>query len=130
MSRPRVVLILSPDGLTRRTSESGLTVCGFDVLTASDGAEAVMLFDHYRRIDVLVTDAEMAGEIDGLSVARIARERNPKVEIIYTAQIPHRLPRSRLIEGAPCLRSPYAVQQIAAVISNLVGGRRASAEAA
>lgn len=130
MGRPMVVLVLSPDGMTRRACESGLTVCGYDVLTASEGSEAVERLHAVRRIDVLVTDAELGGEIDGLSVARSIRQGNARAHIIYTAQLPHRLPRSRMIEGAPCIRAPFGPQQVAAVISSLVGNRRPAAEPA
>jgi hypothetical protein len=75
-----------------------------------------------------VADAELAGAIDALDVAQLARERNPKIDIIYTAEVPHRVPFSRMVPAAPCIRSPYAPQQIAAVISSL--GRRIPAEAA
>ena len=78
MARPLVVLVLSADGVTRRSCEQGLTVWGFEVLTASTGPEALYLMDSSRRIDVLVTDTELEGEIDGLAVAQLARERNPK----------------------------------------------------
>ena len=50
------------------------------------------------------------------------------IDIIYTAEAPHRVPRSRMVPATPCIRSPYAPQQIAAVISSL--GRRMPAEAA
>jgi CheY-like chemotaxis protein len=129
MARPLVVLVLSADGVTRRSCEQGLTVWGFEVLTASTGPEALYLMDSSRRIDVLVTDAELEGEIDGLAVAQLARERNPKVQLIYSAEYPHRIPRARMIDGSPCFRSPYGAQQIAGVI-NAVISRRAMPEAA
>ena len=120
MARPLVVLVLSADGVTRRSCEQGLTVWGFEVLTASTGPEALYLMESSRRIDVLVTDAELEGEIDGLAVAQLARERNPKVQLIYSAG---------MIDGSPCFRSPYGAQQIAGVI-NAVISRRAMPEAA
>jgi CheY-like chemotaxis protein len=106
MGRPRLVLLLSRDGWARRASESCLSVCGFDVLTASDGSEAIALFGDYRRIEILVADAELAGDIDGLGVAQLARERNPKIEIIYTAEAPHRVPRSRMVPAAVLRKWP------------------------
>jgi hypothetical protein len=73
--------------------------------------------------------AELEGEIDGLAVAQLARERSPKVQLIYSAEYPHRIPRARMIDGSPCFRSPYGAQQIAGVI-NAVISRRAMPEAA
>jgi DNA-binding response OmpR family regulator len=128
MARPLVVLVLSADGVTRLNCEQGLTVWGFEILTASTGREALYLMDS-SRIDVLVTDAELEGEIDGFAVARFARERNPKVQLIYSAEYPHRIARARMIHGSPCFRSPYGAQQIAGVI-NAVISRRAMPEAA
>jgi DNA-binding response OmpR family regulator len=118
MSKQLVVLHVARDGLTQILTTSGLAIYGYDVVTASDGATAVDLM-RTRRIDVLVTDAELGGEVDGLKVARLARELHPKVEVIYTARFPQKLSEQMKVRGAPSIRSPYHPHQIASVIAAL-----------
>jgi CheY-like chemotaxis protein len=89
------------------------------VLTASTGAAAVEALQTHRRIDVLVTDAELGGEVDGLKLARLARDINPKIEVIYTARFPQKLSEQMKVRGAPSIRAPYHPHQIASVIAAL-----------
>ena len=116
MGRSLRVLVLNADGFTRRACLEGLQVCGFDVLTARSGAEAAEYLQGPLRIDALVADADLAGDPDGLSVARLARERNPKLDVIYTSAMPHRIPEAKKVRGAPSIRWPFAAQQVAGVI--------------
>ncbi|HZB37328.1 MAG TPA: response regulator [Beijerinckiaceae bacterium] len=119
MARALVVLLVAGEGLMPKITADGLAVYGYDVLTATDGAGAVEQVRSLRRLDVLVIDAELGGSVDGLSAARLAREFNPKLDVIYTARVPHLIPERAKVRGAPCIRAPYHPYQIAAVISAL-----------
>ena len=81
MPRQTLILVVASDGLTRRTTASGLQRYDYEVLSASNGDEAAALLrEHGRRLNVLVTDADVkTGAVGGLEVARIARSLNPKV---------------------------------------------------
>ena len=115
MGRSLNVLILTADDLTRRVCENGLAISGYNVVTAATGTQAVAHLDA-RKFDVLVTDAELGGDIGGLSVARLARARNPKIDVIYTAASPHRVADAHKVERAPCIRAPYSAYQVSGVI--------------
>jgi CheY-like chemotaxis protein len=119
VSKQLVVLLVAADGLTQLLTTSGLAIYGYDVLTAKDGASALEQLRANRRIDVLVADAELGGEIDGMAVARIARELSPKIDVIYTARIPQKIHEKAKVRGAPCIRAPYHPHQIASVIAAL-----------
>jgi CheY-like chemotaxis protein len=120
-SRQPSVLVLASDGLTRQTTATCLETFGYDVVSAPDGVEAVSLLRQNRRIGVIVTEADLGGEVDGLAVAKTARELNPKMAVIYTARSPHSIPQARKVSGAPMLRSPYFPQQIVGIIGELRG---------
>ena len=117
MSKILAVLIVTADALTRRMCENGLAISGYNVTTAASGAAAIEQLA--RKVDVLVTDAELGGEVDGFSVARMARDRNPGVEVIYTAALPHRIPEANKVPRAPCLRAPYSPYQVSGLIGAL-----------
>ena len=115
MSSSLTVLILTSDSLTRRSCENGLGIAGYNVVAARTGAEAVEQLET-RKIDVLVTDAELGGEVSGLTVAKCARARHPKIDVIYTAASPHRISDGQKVERAPCIRAPYGPFQVSGVI--------------
>ena len=119
MARALVVLLVTGTGLVPAITADGLRIYGYEVLVAPDGAEALEQVRTQRRIDVLVVDAELGGEVDGLAAARLARALNPKVDVVYTARVPHLLPEKAKVSGAPCVRAPYHPYQIASVISAL-----------
>jgi CheY-like chemotaxis protein len=114
MARQINVLLVADDGLTRTIAADGLAMYGYGVVTARDGEDAVEQLKINRRIDVLVTDADMGGERDGLAVATLARQISPKIDVI-----PYRIPERAKVRGAPCVRSPYHPHQLASVIAAL-----------
>jgi len=128
MPRQTLILVVASDGLTRRTTASGLLRYDYEVLTARDGDEAAALLrEHGRRLTVLVADADVTtGATDGLEAARLARALNPKVNVIYTSRAPHTIPANRKVSGAPVLRTPYFPQQIIGIIANLRHGGTAA----
>ena len=119
MSRQLTVLVLASDGLTRQITGNGLAMYGYDPLLARDGVEAMATLQSERRIDVLVVDADLGGEIGGLAVAQAARQLHPRIDVIYTSRAPYRIPDAVKVKGAPCIRTPYQPQQIVGMISEL-----------
>lgn len=119
MSRQLTVLLVAGDGLTRQITSNGLTMYGYEPLLARSGEEAVRIIGGESRIDVLVVDADLGGEVSGLAVAKAARLRNARVDVIYTSRMPFRIPEAAKVKGAPCIRTPYQPQQIVGMISEL-----------
>lgn len=126
VGRQLTVLLVASDGLTRQITANGLTMYGYDPVTARDGAEAMAVLQGERRIDILVVDADLGGEVSGLAVAKAARLTNPRLDVIYTSRMPYRIPETSKVKGAPSIRTPYQPQQIVGMISEL--RHRVSAE--
>jgi CheY-like chemotaxis protein len=119
VSRQLTVLLVASDGLTRQITANGLAMYGYEALVARTGEEALGLLQNARRVDVVVVDADLGGEVTGLQVATTARAANPRVDVIYTSRQPFRIPDAAKVKGAPCIRSPYQPQQIVGMISEL-----------
>ncbi len=119
MARPQTVLVVAKPGLIRNVTSAGLTIYGYDVLTADNGQEAAAALREHKHITVLVTDADLNGDIDGLAIAHLARKTNPKIDVIYTARSPQRIPHAAKVSGAPMLREPYHPHQLVGVISSI-----------
>jgi CheY-like chemotaxis protein len=91
---------------------------GYAVLTADDGQGAAATLRENKHITVLVTDADLNGDIDGLAITHLARKTNPtKIDVIYTARTPQRIPHAGKVSGAPMLRELYHPHQLVGVIS-------------
>ena len=119
MSRPLTVLLVAHDGLTRQITANGLTMYGYEPLVARDGQEAMKILESERRVDVLVVDADLGGDVSGLAVAKASRLLHPRVDVIYASRAPHRIPDEAKVKGAPCIRTPYQPQQIVGMIGEL-----------
>lgn len=119
MARQLTVLLVASDGLTRQITANGLAMYGYETLLAKDGVEAMGAITAGGRIDILVVDADLAGDIPGLEVAKAARLRHPRVDVIYTSRMPFRIPEAAKVKGAPSIRTPYQPQQIVGMISEL-----------
>jgi DNA-binding NtrC family response regulator len=119
MKRKTLVLVVAGDALTRQLTMNGLQMYGHEVVTARDGNEAIDLLKSDLRIGIVVTDVDLGGEPDGLTVAQAARDTDPRMLVIYTSRFPHTIPAKRKVSAAPTLRTPFHPQQIIGIISQL-----------
>ena len=119
MARQLTVLLVASDGLTRQITANGLAMYGYEPILAKDGMEAMTALTGETRIDILVVDADLGGDIPGIEVAQAARLRNPRIDVIYTSRMPFRIPEGAKVKGAPSIRTPYQPQQIVGMISEL-----------
>jgi CheY-like chemotaxis protein len=65
----------------------GLTIlqdAGFETVSAVNGDIAEILLEQGIPFDVLVTDIVFPGILDGFSLARRAKQLQPKIRIVYT----------------------------------------------
>jgi DNA-binding NtrC family response regulator len=119
VGRQLTVLLVASDGLTRQITANGLAMYGYEPIMTKDGVEAMTAITSGDRIDILVVDADLGGDIPGLEVARAARLRHPRIDVIYTSRMPFRIPDAAKVKGAPSIRTPYQPQQIVGMISEL-----------
>ena len=115
------------DRLTGLLTKSGLEGYGYDVLTTSSVEDALDLLRTNARINVLVVDVKLENTSAGLALAKAARMADPRVSIVYTCDIPHRLPEREKVRGAPCLRTPYHPHQLVGVIAQISNQNEAHA---
>ena len=127
MARQPLVLLVPGDRLTGVLTKNGLEGYGYDVLPASGVEEALDLLRTNARISVLVVDVKLENTSAGLALAKAARMADPAINIVYTCDIPHRLPEREKVRGAPCLRTPYHPHQLVGVIAQISNQNEAHA---
>lgn len=84
MSKP-VVLIVEDEPLLRMHAASLIEDAGFGTLEARSAEEAISLLETRLDIQIVFTDIDLPGEMDGLRLAAAIRDRWPPVELVLTS---------------------------------------------
>jgi len=75
------ILVADDDPVIRKLFEKRISDGGYEVTVARDGVEAARLLDAMA-FDVVITDLVMPGEIGGIELLKIAKERSTDIEVI------------------------------------------------
>ncbi|ARV59129.1 hypothetical protein BZZ01_11195 [Nostocales cyanobacterium HT-58-2] len=83
-----LVLVIDDEAAICEITKTSLETYGYQVLTASDGIEAVALYAlHKNKIRLVVTDIMMPS-MDGITAIRTLQKINPQVKIIAISGLP------------------------------------------
>lgn len=85
MTAPVIVLVVEDEPLIRMEIAEELAERGFVVLEAANAREAIDLLGARPEIQILFTDVDMPGDMDGLMLAAAVRHRWPPIKIIVTS---------------------------------------------
>jgi CheY-like chemotaxis protein len=77
------LLLVEDDIYFRLVMTEALTDEGYDVIEAENGDVAVGMLEHLDRLDILVTDIQMPGRLDGNCVAKEAKRLHPDLPVLY-----------------------------------------------
>lgn len=116
---PIVVLVVEDDSLLRMDAVQMIEEAGFQVLEADNADQAVALLERRSDINVVFTDIQMPGSMDGFKLAHAIRDRWPPVKIIATSGYFLEM-TSNLPEGGRFISKPYDIQQITALIHEMM----------
>lgn len=124
-SRAPCVLVVEDDPLVRVTICEGLRDAGLSVVEAASADEALSYLGAGQRIDLVFTDVQMPGRLDGIGLARQLRARDPALPIVVTSGTAV-LPAD--LGGALFLPKPYDHRRVAEIALQLTGPERREAE--
>src|SRR5262249_20814127 len=97
------VLLAERDVLVRMPLATYLRECGYAVIECGSGEEAMIVLQHQQvRVDVLLTETELPGALDGFSLMQKARECRPGVGTLI-ASTPE---RAAALAGKLCAEGP------------------------
>jgi CheY-like chemotaxis protein len=126
------ILVVEDEVLIRIVIAEYLRDCGFRVIEATNADEALQVLQHAQiRVDVVFTDVEMPGSMDGFGLSRWIREQRPDVDVIL-AGTPARATEAaaELCESGPDLAKPYDPQLVLDRIRRLLAERQSRRRAA
>ncbi len=104
------ILLAEDDPSLRRLVRQSLVRCGYSVLEAASGNEALKLWQkNASRIDLLLTDMVMPEGLSGRELARRLQGQDPKLKVVYTTGYSLEAISSdcELIDGLNFLPKPY-----------------------
>jgi CheY-like chemotaxis protein len=110
------VLVVEDDVLVRLTAAEYLRETGDSVIEAANASEALSVFASGQEVDVVFTDVQMPGAMDGLMLARWVRERRPRTEVLVTSGKGDDAVSSGLIARDAFFPKPYRIGAVAARI--------------
>ncbi|MEY9772964.1 two-component system cell cycle response regulator CpdR [Sinorhizobium fredii] len=126
---PVTIMLVEDEGLLLFEFEEALTEAGFNVVAVSSGTKAM---DYLRSAEGaakgVVTDIRLPDRaFDGWEVARIAREIDPEVVVVYISGHGAVDWPSKGVPNSIVLEKPFAIAQLITAISQLLNGRLADA---
>jgi two-component system cell cycle sensor histidine kinase/response regulator CckA len=118
-----ILLVEDEEGL-RALNARGLASRGYSVLQASNGIEAIeVLEENGGKVDLVVSDVVMP-EMDGPSLLKELRQRNPSLKIIFVSGYAEEAFEKSLPEGEQFsfLAKPFTLKQLVAAVKETMAG--------
>lgn len=116
-----VVLVVEDDMLIRMGAVDIVLSAGYEVLEARDADEAIRLMETRSDIDLVFTDVQMPGTMDGIKLSHYIREGWPPVKLLVASGNAI-LQESHLPMGSRFLAKPYDQHAIADAMAHLLAG--------
>jgi CheY-like chemotaxis protein len=124
-----VVLVVEDSALIRMGAVDLVLSAGYEALEACDADEAIRILESRDYIDLVFTDVQMPGTMDGIKLCHYIRDRWPPVKLLVASGVAI-LEESSLPEGSLFFAKPYSENDItdrmAALLSSDSGRSLAS----
>jgi CheY-like chemotaxis protein len=118
MTGPRI-LIVEDEFLIRMTLSEALADEGFDVTEAASGEQALDLQQRSEPFALLLTDVQLAGNLDGFALVRAMRETTPGLPVIFMTGRPDNLTQANVSPRDVTIAKPYLLTDICAAAHRL-----------
>jgi CheY-like chemotaxis protein len=105
------ILIVDDEPYIRMAAADIVAGIGATAFEAADAGEALAILGDHPEIRLLVTDVNMPGTMDGVALARRARELRPDMSVIVTSG-QRAVPPEQLPEDGAFLAKPYGSAQL------------------
>lgn len=116
-----VVLVVDDEEAVRRMVTAALTEAGYEVVTATNGVEALKRLGERPDIDLVLLDVMMP-QMDGAQALRLLRDRAPKIRVVLTSGYGERpvLDWLRMSDKVDFLKKPYRVEDVVAKVGEVL----------
>jgi CheY-like chemotaxis protein len=120
----QTVLVVEDEIFVRCAVGDYLRTCGMHVIEAASAVEAIRVLASGTDIDLVFSDVQMPGFVDGIDLAQWVALEHPSIKLILTAGPAERSWGSAT--GCVILPKPYDHRDLEAKIRQLLGQRAAT----
>jgi two-component system cell cycle sensor histidine kinase/response regulator CckA len=116
------VLVVEDDTATREALQALLEANHYNVLTASNGKEALLIYKQHRHeVRMLVSDVVMP-EMGGLELYRVLRVKDEDVRMLFITGHPMEEERQGILEKGNIhwLQKPFSVKEFSQAVKELL----------
>ena len=114
-SRP-AALIVEDQPFIGMVASDILRETGFETFHAYDANDAAAVLQDHPEIEVVVTDAELQGDVTGVELCRRLSRERPDVQLVVTTATGQPAP-SEVPRGARILHKPYASGELRTLVA-------------
>jgi len=117
--------VVEDEVLIRLNIAQYLRDCGYRVIEAMNADEALAVLQSKLKVDLVLSDVQMPGSMDGFGLAQWVRSNKQGVEVILVGS-PERAAETagQLCEEGPTLAKPYEPQMLGDLIRRHLGLRK------
>lgn len=117
--RKPVVLVVEDETVVRMNAVAIVEESGFEAVAARNADEAIEALETRSDIQAVFTDIQIPGQMDGLKLAQVIKDRWPPVALLVTSG-KRTVIGSELPHGGRFLPKPYLPSQIETVLRELL----------
>ncbi len=126
-TQPISVLLVEDEVMISNLVADCLTAAGFIVHEVTTADEALRYIKSGADIDVLFTDINLPGRMNGAELAEYARELRPEMPIVYASGRFKLSDISPLVPRSLFMAKPYDPEDVCALLTRLTGASGAPA---
>jgi PAS domain S-box-containing protein len=116
------VLVIDDEPLVRMLVTDVLKELGYTTIEAEDGPAGLKILKSAVRIDLLITDIGLPGELDGGQVALAARKLRSELKVLFITGFAEKavLSHGHIEAGMSVLTKPFAMEALASRVKGLL----------
>ena len=123
------VLLVEDEVLIRIPIAQYLRDCGYKVIEAVNADEAITVLLHKETVvDIVFSDIEMPGAVDGFGLAKWIREHRPGLDVLLAGTVPRTVENAQQLCEQGSVPKPYDAQIVHNHIKRLLAARKAAKE--
>lgn len=107
------ILIVEDEVLIRFDVAGYLRECRYRVIESGNASEAIAVLQSGCRIDLVFSDVQLPGSMDGFALARWVRTHQPEIKVILTSGVARSAQvAGELCDEGPLEKKPYDPQHL------------------
>ena len=126
IARVPSVLVVEDEILIAEMVRETLTEYGFAVHAVSSAAEALAYFSGNAPVDVMFTDLNLPGGMDGAALAQKVRAMRPDIPVVFASGRWALLEQLHTFPNSVILQKPYSLTKACDAVAGLLEGAKVS----